>query len=93
MSEKFLLLPVLLPALAALMIPAINFTDRKARNIFIECAVLLNTLVIALLVIYPPSGTLILFRMSERAAFALKLDGLGMVFAVLIAALWPLTAL
>ena len=93
MSEKFLLLPVLLPALAALMIPAINFTDRKARNIFIECAVLLNTLVIALLVIYPPSGSLTLFRMSERAAFALKLDGLGMVFAVLIAALWPITAL
>ena len=93
MSEKFLLLPILLPALAALMIPAINFTNRKARNIFIECAVLLNTLIIALLVIYPPVNTLTLFRLSERAAFALRLDGLGMVFAVLIAALWPLTSL
>ncbi|MBQ7544736.1 MAG: hypothetical protein IJT02_07310 [Synergistaceae bacterium] len=93
MSEKFLLLPVLLPALAALMIPAINFTSRTARNIFTECAVLLNTAVIALLVIYPPAKTLILFRMSERAAFALSLDGLGMVFAVLIAVLWPLTTL
>lgn len=93
MSEKFLLLPILLPALSALMIPAINFTDRKARNIFIECAVLLNSLVIALLVIYPPANTLTLFRLSERAAFALKLDGLGMVFAGLIASLWPLTAL
>lgn len=93
MSEKFLLLPVLLPALSALMIPAINFTDRKARNIFIECSVLLNSVVIALLVIYPPANTLTLFRLSERAAFALRLDGLGMVFAVLIAALWPLTTL
>ena len=93
MSEKFLMLPVLLPALSALMIPAINFSDRKARNIFIECSVLLNSLVIALLVIYPPANTLTLFRLSERAAFALRLDGLGMVFAVLIAVLWPLTTL
>lgn len=93
MSEKFLLLPVLIPALSALMIPAVNFTSRKARNIFIECSVLLNTLVIVLLVVYPPANTLTLFRLSERAAFALRLDGLGMVFAMLIAILWPLTAL
>ena len=93
MSEKFLLLPVLLPALAAMMIPAINFSSRKARNIFVECSVLLNTLVIVLLVIYPPANTLTLFRLSERAAFALRLDGLGTVFALLIAVLWPLTTL
>ena len=93
MSEKFLLLPILLPALSALMIPAVNFTSRRARNIFIECSVLLNSLVIAFLVIYPPANTLILFRLSERVAFALKLDGLGMVFAGLTASLWPLTTL
>ena len=93
MSEKFLLLPVLLPALVALMIPAMNFTERKSRNIFIEGSVLLNTIIIILLVIYPPAKTLTLFRLSERAAFALRLDGLGMVFAVLVAVLWPLTTL
>ena len=93
MSEKFLLLPVILPALAALMIPAMNFTERKSRNIFTECAVILNTIIIILLVIYPPAKTLTLFRLSERASFALRLDGLGMVFAVLIAIMWPLTTL
>ena len=93
MNEKFLLFPILIPALTALLIPALKFPDKKIRNIFIEAAVLLNSLIIALLVIYPPSGTLVLFRLSERAAFALKLDGLGMVFAVLIAVLWPLTTL
>ena len=93
MSEKFLLLPVLLPALSALMIPAVNFTNKTARNIFIECSVILNSLVIALLVIYPPSGTLILFRLSEATTFSLKLDGLGIVFNILIAVLWPLTTL
>ncbi len=93
MNEKFLLLPILIPALSAALIPALKFSDKKFRNIFIECSVLLNTLIIFLLVIYPPQNTLTLFRLSERAGFALKLDGLGMVFAVLIATLWPLTTL
>ena len=93
MNEKFLLLPILLPAVAAVMLPFLKFSDRKYRNIFIESSVLLNTLIILLLVIYPPVNTLTLFRLSEKAGFALRLDGLGMVFAVLIAILWPLTTL
>ena len=87
MNEKFLLLPILLPAVAAVMLPFLKFSDRKYRNIFIESSVLLNTLIILLLVIYPPVNTLTLFRLSEKAGFALRLDGLGMVFAVLIAIL------
>ena len=79
MNEKFLLLPILIPALSAALIPALKFPDKKFRNIFIECSVLLNTLIIILLVIYPPQNALTLFRLSERAGFALKLDGLGIV--------------
>ena len=93
MNEKFLLLPILIPALSAALIPALKFPEKKFRNIFIECSVLLNTLIIILLVIYPPQNALTLFRLSERAGFALKLDGLGIVFSVLIAVLWPLTTL
>ncbi|MBQ9596520.1 MAG: hypothetical protein IJR35_11765 [Synergistaceae bacterium] len=93
MSEKFLLLPIIIPAISAALIFLVNFKSRTSRNIFIECSVILNTLIILLLVIYPPEGTLTLFRLSERAGFALRLDGLGMAFAVLIALLWPLTSL
>ena len=75
MNEKFLLFPILIPALAALMIPALKFPNKKFRNIFIEAAVIFNSLIIALLIIYPPSGTLTLFRLSERAAFALQFYG------------------
>ncbi len=93
MNEKFLLLPILIPALSAMLIPSLKFNDKKSRNIFIECSVLLNTLIILLLVIYLPVNTLTLFRLSEAAAFSLRLDGLGTVFAVLIGVLWPLTTL
>ncbi len=93
MNEKLLLLPIIIPAVSALLITTINFPGRKQRNIFIESCVILNTLAILFLVMYPPANALTLFRFSERAGFSLRLDGLGMVFAVLIAALWPLTTL
>ena len=93
MNEKLLLLPIIIPAISALLITTLNFKSRTHRNIFIESCVILNTLAILLLVIYPPSNALTLFRFSERAGFSLRLDGLGMVFAVLIAVLWPLTTL
>ena len=93
MNEKLLLLPIIIPAISALLITTLNFRSRTQRNIFIESCVILNTLAILLLVIYPPSNALTLFRFSERAGFSLRLDGLGMVFAVLIAVLWPLTTL
>ena len=93
MNEKLLLLPIIIPAVSALLITTLSFKSRTQRNIFIESCVILNTLAILLLVIYPPSNALTLFRFSERAGFSLRLDGLGMVFAVLIAVLWPLTTL
>ena len=93
MNEKFLLLPILIPALSAALLPAIKFPDKKIRNIFIMCSMLLNSLIIFILIRYPPLNTLTLFRLSEKAGFALKLDGLGMVFAAIIAFLWPLTTL
>ena len=93
MNEKLLLLPIIIPAISALLITTLSFKSRTQRNIFIESCVILNTLAILLLVIYPPSNALTLFRFSERAGFSLRLDGLGMVFAVLIAVLWPLTTL
>ena len=93
MSEKLLLLPVIIPTIAALLMPFIKFNTKKLQNIFIAASVCLNSIVILLLIFYQPSGTLTLFRLSEKASFALRLDGLGIVFATLIALLWPLTTI
>ena len=93
MNEKMLFLPVLIPAVSVLLLTALNFKSKKTLHIFIEAAVLFNSVVIALLIFYNPISTLTLFRMSERASFALRLDGLGMIFSALIAFLWPLTSL
>ncbi|MBQ3626633.1 MAG: hypothetical protein II948_07820 [Synergistaceae bacterium] len=93
MNEKTLIFPVLFPALAALLIHVLKFKSRGVRNIFIELCVIFNSFLLGLLIYNPPLNTLIIFRISEGAAFAFKIDGLGMVFSGLIALLWPLTGL
>lgn len=94
MNSKTLLFPVLFPALAALLIHIFRFKTRKIRNVFIELAVIFNSFLLILLIYnHNDIKILTLFRLSEGAAFAFKLDGLGIVFCALIALLWPLTAL
>lgn len=93
MDERFLLLPILFPALAALFLALLRRPAYAWRNPAVELATLLNSAFILMLAVSPPAGTLTLFRLSENAAFAFRLDGLGRAFAVLIAVLWPLTTL
>ncbi|MBQ9564963.1 MAG: hypothetical protein IJU98_05190 [Synergistaceae bacterium] len=93
MNEKTLLLPILFPAFAALLLSQARRPVFRLRNFGVEMAVLMNSWLLLALLLNPPAGTLTLFRLSETAAFALRLDGLGMAFAALIALLWPLTTL
>ena len=86
MSESFLLLPILLPVLAALALAGLRNPARLSLGV--GAAVTANTFLTLFLVREAPKGTLALFRLSPSLDFALRLDGLGMVFAVLVAVLW-----
>lgn len=96
MSEKLLLLPILFPAFAALVFAVSALPSSQTRfwrDFAIESAVLVNSALLLFFVWKAPVETLTLFRLSGNVAFALRLDGLGRIFAVLIAFLWPLTML
>ena len=87
-----LLLPILFPAGAALALA--RFAPRiQRRALCVGAAVAANTLLTLLLIGRAPEGTLTLFRLSSSLMFALRLDGLGRVFAALISLLWPPTTL
>lgn len=91
MSERALLFPILFPALAALLLARAKRPSWPARDPMVMAAAVANSAFLIFLVCSPPAGTLTLFRLSERAAFALRLDGLGQAFALMLAILWPLT--
>jgi len=72
--------------------PLFHLSEKK-RNLFLEILVFVTSVLTLACVIWRPSKGLILFWVTEKMDFALKLDGLGSVFACVIAILWPLATL
>lgn len=98
MDSTFLLvIPILLPVLGGAAILLIQFQNRLARAVYVQAVTMLNSLLVwALITGWPfgrPEGSQVLFKLIGSSDFVLRLDGLGSVFAGLIATLWPLATL
>lgn len=86
----FLLLPILIPALGALLHFAIGFRSERARNVYLLTVTLLTTAAAWAVILFPPEGELVLLNFTENLDFSLRLDGAGRIFAGLSSSLWPL---
>ena len=87
-----LLLPVLLPILgggAMFLLPAQDTKQREAYVQMFSCA---TSLLVGLLLWQRPAGTAVLLDMGD-VQLALRLDSLSLVFAAIVAVLWPLAVL
>ncbi len=93
MNEYLMLIPIFLPILAGITLILSKPKTKKARNIFTFIAVLINSLVVLLLVLSKPSSALTILSVTDNIKLVLQLDGLGTVFAALLAFLWPLATL
>lgn len=93
MNPVFLAVVVLLPILAGVLIPLLPFRSRRQMMIYIESAVLLNSALALTLLIAQPRGHFVLFRLASNLTLSFQLDGMGTVFAAIIAVLWPLATL
>ena len=92
MNEKLLILAVVFPIVMAVFIPLIPFRKRAHMEVYIEAVVILTSALVLLLLFNRP-GELVLLQFSEKVSFALKIDGMSMVFAGLISILWPIATL
>lgn len=92
MSSVWLVVPVVLPILGGALMPLLHLPDRK-RNLLLEILVLVTSVIAIACVCRRPEEGLVLFHLTGNLDFALRLDGLGSVFACLIAILWPLATL
>lgn len=84
---------VLLPIVLGALLPVWRFKDSRTRGIYVMGSVL-PVSVLALLRIF--SGDAVretMFFITETLPIAFKLDGVGRVFAAIIAVLWPLCSL
>ena len=88
MSAWSLLLPILIPSAAALVLPSTKLRTGKALAFCVGTIVTANSILTLLIAWCAPAGTLPLLHLSSTLSFALRLDGLGMLFSVLVSVLW-----
>ena len=93
MNLYVLLIPILLPLIGGAVLPLFHFTERKHRQFYIGTVVLLNTIITFLLLCMRPEGSIVILNMAGRLEVALHVDGLGTVFAAIVAGLWPFATL
>lgn len=93
MSEVIMLIVVLLPVLTGLLVFLIPFRSAKLMSVFMESAVLMNSVLVFLLLLHRPEGTLTIFRFSGNLSVTLGMDGPGALYGGLVAALWPFVLL
>jgi len=93
MKEYMMLITVLLPIVFGVPILLVKFKNAKIRNIYTEIVVIVTSILVFMLVANPPAGTATFFRFTMDLSVTLKLDGLGRLYAALVAALWPLATL
>ena len=77
MNKMIMMIVVLLPMLSGVLIPLLPFRNRRQMMIYIETAVLLNTILVFLMLANPPQNALVLFKFTGNLSVSFRLDGLG----------------
>lgn len=90
MSAYVLLCPVLLPVICGAVMGLHPIRNVRRRNIFVFSVTLLTSLLIGALLLFSPGEQDIGLQLAGVLEIKFRLDGCGMVFAGLIAFLWPL---
>lgn len=93
MSSSFLVLPVVFPLIAGAILPLFKFKQRKSRNIYVELMTLITSILVFAVLFNRPEGSVTVLNLAGSLEILLHADGLGMLFAGLVAFLWPFATL
>ena len=93
MSQYWILAAIALPILGGIGIPLLPFGKRKWMLVYIEAVVLLTSCIVGALLLNGTTETFYVVHFVNDLSISFKMDGLGMVFAGLVAILWPLATL
>ena len=88
MSEIFLLVAILFPIIFAILTRIIK-VDGKIKEKINLGVVIVTSILVLILVIFPPEEMFHIFDINEKIHMHLKLDGIGRIFAGMVAILWP----
>ena len=93
MSQYWILAAIVLPILGGIGVPLLPFGKRKWMLTYIESVVVLTSIVVWALLLNGKTETFHVVRFVNNLSISFKIDGMTMVFAGLVAILWPLATL
>ena len=93
MNQYWILAVILLPILGSLAIPLLPFSRKRGMHLYTESIVLLTSVLVALLLLGGTTQMLEVVHFVSDLSISFKIDGMTMVFAGLVALLWPLATL
>ncbi len=88
-----IILVILLPLIAGILVPLLPFKKRSHWEIFLECAVILNSILVWYLLLHHSDSTFVLAYFTGDLSINFRIDGMSMVFAGLVSGLWPFATL
>ena len=83
-----LLIPVFFPIAMGLALLALNFKERKPRQIYVASTVIANMVMAIVFMLTVPRTTFTLVRFTDTLSISLKLDGLSILFGFIVSTLW-----
>ncbi|MBO7251964.1 MAG: proton-conducting membrane transporter [Oscillospiraceae bacterium] len=93
MSQYWILAAILLPILGSLLIPLLPFPKKQGMHLYIEAVVLITSAIVWLLLLGGTTRTFEVVHFVNDLSISFRIDGMTMVFAGLVAVLWPLATL
>ena len=88
-----IILVILIPIIAGALVPMLSSKKRWHMEVFLESAVILNSILVWYLLLHHSDSTFLLAHFTGDLSICFKVDGMGMVFAGLVSALWPFATL
>ena len=93
MNQYWILAAILLPFIGGISVFLLPFKKRQTRNLFIESVVIVTSAIVWALLLNGKTEVFHVVHFVYDLSISFKIDGMTMVFAGLIAVLWPLATL
>lgn len=88
-----IILTILIPFIAGGLVPLLPFRKRWQMEVFLETAVVANSILVWYLLFHHSDSTFLLAHFTGDLNISFRVDGMSMVFAGLVSALWPFATL
>lgn len=93
MNQYWILAAIVLPILGGIGTVLLPFGKRRQMTVYIETVVLLTSAIVGALLLGGTTRTFHVVHFVNDLSISFKIDGMSMVFAGLVAILWPLATL